>query len=794
MNVFAASHYQFSWFAVPVFATAAAIVVGCLLVLWRERGSEVSRLYAYIAATLAWYMFTFGFVYSAATPEAALWWARASYFGVPLIPAAIYHFSSRILHIYDQTRPVVWLGWFLGLVFVVINTQTDWVITHIERFWFGWYPRYGWLSGLFLLYLVGFTVAGQLAYWRELNRTVPGTVHWHRLRVMVLGFSLGYVVMVDFAPKFGLPIYPFGWLALWFFVSCTGYLVWRYRLADLTAAIAAPQVFQTMTEALLVLDRDGTIRLTNQAAEDVFGRGARLLGRQAAEALAGSLDGEGLATLLRTGALERDEITVPVPGGPDRVFGLSSTVMRDRNERPEAIVLVARDITERKRVEERLAWDAFHDALTNLPNRSLFLERLGVAVARHRSGRGQYEFGALFLDLDRFKVVNDSLGHAVGDELLKLVAKRIEVCLRENDTAARLSGDEFAILLDDIRHVRDATRVAERLQAELAAPFEINARQLYVSASIGIALSRSDYERAVDVLRDADLAMYRAKQAGKNRYEIFDGAMHASVLADLQIETDLRVALERDELEVFYQPIVSVTSRRITGFEALVRWRHPEHGIINPQNFVPLAEETGLIVPIGRRVLKAACRQLKQWQAAFPGLGVSMSVNLSARQFVQPDLVEEVARVLGETGLDPKWLHLEVTESVLIENVQLATRTFSRLRGLGLHLAMDDFGTGYSSLSNLHRFQMEVLKIDRSFVAELGAGGNWEIVRTIVSLGRNLGMTVIAEGVETPSQLGQLSSMACDQVQGFLFSKAVDAAAATALLASGPIVAPPSGD
>ncbi len=795
VSIFDVSHYQFSWIAVPVWATAAAILLGCVLVLWQERGSEVSRLYGYIALSLACYMFAFGFVYSARDAETALWWARAAYYGVPLIPAAIYHFSSRVLRIYEQTRPLVRVGWAVGFVFVLINTRTDWIITGMQRFWFGWYPRYSWLSAFFLAYLVGLTVLGQWAYWRELRRTPRDTIHYRRVRAMVIAFTLGYVVMVDFTPKFGVPLYPFGWIPLLVFVGVTGFVVWRYRLADLTAAIAAPQVFETMTDALIVLDRDGTVRLTNHAAQEVFGKGRPLLGRQAPEVLAESFGESQLATLLRTGALESDEIAIEQPGGGRRVFGLSSTVMRDRGVRPEAIVLVARDITEKKRVEERLAHDAFHDSLTGLANRALFVERLSVAVARHRAGRGQYEFAALFLDLDRFKVVNDSLGHSVGDQLLTMVARRIEVCLRENDTAARLSGDEFAVLLDDIKHVKDATRVAERLQQELAAVFQINGRQMFVSASIGIALSGSEYERPEEVLRDADLAMYRAKAGGKARYEIFDEGMHAQVLADLQIETDLRLALERDELEVFYQPIVSVASHRITGFEALVRWRHPDHGIIGPIVFIPLAEETGLIVPIGRRVLREACRQLRQWQAAFPGLTATMSVNLSARQFVQPDIVEEIARILGETGLDPRWLRLEVTESMLIDNVQLAMRIFARLKALGILLSMDDFGTGYSSLSNLHRFQLDTLKVDRTFVSDLGfTGQNWEIVRTIVALGRNLGMTVIAEGVETSGQLTQLSAMACDQVQGFLFSRPVDAATATALIASGPVVSPPTDE
>ena len=441
-----------------------------------------------------------------------------------------------------------------------------------------------------------------------------------------------------------------------------------------------------------------------------------------------------------------------------------------------------RDVTARKTAEMRLVHDAFHDALTSLPNRALFTDLLARCIGRSRR-REDYAFALLFLDIDRFKVVNDSLGHLIGDQLLIAIARRLERCLRPGDTVARLGGDEFTVLLDDITDVSDATRIADRIQRELNLPFTLSGQEVFTSASIGIALSTTGYERPDDLLRDADIAMYRAKALGKQRYEVFDAEMHARAVSQLQLETDLRRALDREEFRIHYQPIFSIVTGKVTGFEALVRWQHPQRGTVLPDEFVEVAEETGLIVTIGRAVLREACRQLREWQLQYPQHELTMSVNLSAKQFRQPDLVDHIARVLTAWDLAPSSLRLEITETAIIENAQAAVEALGRLRQLGVWVDLDDFGTGYSSLSYLHRFDLDALKIDRSFIARIGeAGENSEIVRTIVNLARGLGMDVVAEGVERPEQLAILRTLGCEKVQGYLFSPPLATEAVRSLL------------
>jgi diguanylate cyclase (GGDEF)-like protein/PAS domain S-box-containing protein len=445
------------------------------------------------------------------------------------------------------------------------------------------------------------------------------------------------------------------------------------------------------------------------------------------------------------------------------------------------------DITERKLAEEQLLHDAFHDTLTALPNRALFIDLLARSLGRAQR-RADYRFAVLFIDLDRFKVINDSLGHTVGDELLQALTRRIERCVRPGDTVARLGGDEFTILVDDIGSSSDATRVADRVQHELAKPFTLRGHEVFTSASIGIALSATGYDRAEELLRDADIAMYRAKALGKARYEVFDTAMHARAKAILELETDLRRAIERSEFILQYQPVVSLASGLIVGFEGLIRWQHPQRGLIGPASFIPIAEETGLIIPIGRWVLREACRQAQEWEQKFPAMGnLAISVNLSGKQFAQAHLVEDVGRALKESGLDAHRLRLEITESAVMEDAPSAMAMIDQLRALNVKIDIDDFGTGYSSLSYLQRFEIDNLKIDRSFVSAIGndRGENAEIVRTIVTLARHLGMDAVAEGVETPDQLALLKELGCQRVQGFLFAAPVEGGEAGRLLAAG---------
>jgi diguanylate cyclase (GGDEF)-like protein len=433
------------------------------------------------------------------------------------------------------------------------------------------------------------------------------------------------------------------------------------------------------------------------------------------------------------------------------------------------------DITARKHVEEQLAQDALYDGLTGLPNRAFFTNILQRSVRRAQRRRG-FRFAVLFLDLDRFKVVNDSLGHSVGDQLLIGFAERLERCLRPGDVVARLAGDEFCILLDDISASTDATRVAERIQEELKLPFQLGTHELYASVSTGIALSESSGDGPENLLRDADTAMYRAKARGRARFEVFDKAMHARAMQVLELENDLREALAKEQFRLVYQPVVSLDGESISGFEALLRWEHPERGTVSPDEFMSIAEETGLIVPLGFWVLREACMEAAKWVKKFPHLpDLFVSVNVAEKQLQQTDLVDRITQSLREADLEPQRLKLEVAENVLMDDPDFNLALVRDLGDLGIQVQIDDFGTGYSSLAYLNRYNIDTLKIDRSFISRVSLSGEKSVVvQAIIKLARDLGVRVIAEGVETAEQSESLKLLRCEEGQGFLYSRPVD--------------------
>ncbi len=453
--------------------------------------------------------------------------------------------------------------------------------------------------------------------------------------------------------------------------------------------------------------------------------------------------------------------------------------------RPKRMAGSLTDITTRKSYEEQLVHDAMHDSLTGLPNRALLVDRIDLALKQSRRSNSA-RFAVLFLDLDRFKTVNDSLGHLAGDRLLVQIARRLRGPLRPGDTVARLGGDEFAILLTHIRSITNATHVARRVLESLGRAFVVDGHEVSPMASIGIAVSSSDYETPEEMLRDADIAMYRAKDAGKACFEIFDEQMRSSVLGLLELENELRRALDSGDFVMHYQPIVSIDEGRLESIEALVRWEHPTKGTISPGRFIPAAEETGLIVPLGWWTIRESCRQMKAWRDQLPSAHqVSIAVNVSGRLFSQPDMVPRLVRILEETGLPPSRLTVEITESVVLDHVDEAIHKLQALRALGVKLHVDDFGTGYSSLAYLQKFEYDTLKIDGSFVREIfQSGGSDAIVQSIITLGHLLELNVIAEGVETVEQLQRLVDLRCPSVQGYWFSRPLAAEQITELLAS----------
>jgi diguanylate cyclase (GGDEF)-like protein/PAS domain S-box-containing protein len=504
-----------------------------------------------------------------------------------------------------------------------------------------------------------------------------------------------------------------------------------------------------------------------------------------------------------TGRGERLEYRIRHKDGSWRVLESTASAIRGAKGENEGLVVVNRDITERKRAEEMLAHNAFHDGLTNLANRTLLLDRLGRALANSKR-HANCKFAVLFIDIDGFKVFNDSLGHASGDILLIQIAERLIASLRRADTVsrpqrgdneepilsdntlARPGGDEFAVLAEDLRDPSDAIRLVERIQERLAVPFEVDGHEIVVRASIGIAFNSSTSAEAPDILRDAEIAMYRAKHTGKAHFEVFDSAMHTGALKRLQLETDLRRAVDQGEFRVYYQPIVSLQDGHIVGFEALTRWHSPR-GLVMPNDFIPVADETGIILSINRQLLPEACRQVLSWQRLFPSdPPLSLSVNISPKQFAQPDLAAQIGQLLRESGMNPHFVDLEITETIAMADAEKSSGMLAGLKAVGVGLDIDDFGTGYSSLSRLQSFRVDTLKIDRIFVSRMDSDHEtFEIVRVIIMLAHSLGLKVVAEGVETQAQLDLLRDLGCERAQGYLFSKPVDHEMILKFLAAG---------
>ncbi|HEX7102203.1 MAG TPA: EAL domain-containing protein [Nitrolancea sp.] len=545
-------------------------------------------------------------------------------------------------------------------------------------------------------------------------------------------------------------------------------------------------LFYHNPDAVFSLDPRGTCLSANPACEEITGYRVDEIVRTPLSTLVVREDLPGtLRHIVRTARGEAQSFGVGIvrkSGERVRLRVTSLPIVIDGEI--VGIYGIAKDETDRRNLEEQLAHQAFHDALTHLPNRNLFLDRLHHALAR--AGRNQTMLAVLFLDLDNFKVINDSLGHEVGDQLLMSVAARLSAAMRDDDIAARLGGDEFILLLEGIRDVSEAESVAQCIHDILKTPFTVGRREVFVTSSIGIAIGTSPSDRPDELLRNADVAMYGAKRNGRACFEVFNPEMHASAVQRLEIEQDLRQAIEHHAFRLHYQPKLDIATGEIAEMEALIRWQHPERGIILPGEFIPLAEETGLIVPIGQWVLQEACHQLRRWQIDYPERAPHMvSVNLSTIQLRAPTLIDDIAAVLHETGLDPSCLYLEITESAVMENPELAMGTLSALKTLGVRLAIDDFGTGYSSLSYLKRFPVDLLKIDQTFIVELaGSEENSVIVGVTIRLAHALGMRVVAEGVEAPEQLNRLRELHCDLAQGYHISHPLPASAIEQLIAT----------
>jgi PAS domain S-box-containing protein len=568
------------------------------------------------------------------------------------------------------------------------------------------------------------------------------------------------------------------------------------------------QLFQIITEnaadMIAVVDRQGRRLYNSPSYQKMLGYGEEeLASTSSIEQVHPDDRGrlmEAAEKAHRTGRGEQLEYRIRHKDGSWRVLESTSSAIPGEKGETEGLVIVNRDITERKRAEALLEHHAFYDGLTNLPNRALLLDRLQRAIVISRR-HSDFKFAVLFIDIDEFKVFNDSLGHTAGDDILIQISQRLTACLRGADTIsrprpatgivqaipestlARPGGDEFVVLAEELRDASDGIRMSERIQERLAVPFTVDGHEIVIKASVGIAFSGNASAGASDVLRDAEIAMYRAKRAGKARYEVFDSAMQADAVKRLDLETDLRKALDLDEFRVHYQPLVSLEDGRIVGFEALSRWQRPK-GIVMPGEFIKVADEIGLIIPINRRLLRESCEQLSRWHELFPAeTPLFISANVTAKQFALPDIAAQIGEILEQTGTDPRCVDLEITENIAMADAERSAVVLSELKALGVRLSIDDFGTGYSSLCRLQRFPVDILKIDRSFVAGMDRDDEThEIVRIIVMLAHNLGLKVVAEGIEEKQQMDMLKQLGCELGQGYLFSKPASAESIEQLL------------
>src|SRR5580704_11350472 len=570
-------------------------------------------------------------------------------------------------------------------------------------------------------------------------------------------------------------------------------------------------ISENAADMIAVVDVNGKRLYNSPAYEKVLGYSSKELHSTSSFEQIHPDDRERVKTAAaetrRTGAGKRLEYRIRHKNGEWLFIESSASAVRNEKGEVEKLVIVNRDITERKRAEHKLEHNALHDGLTDLPNRPLFLKRLQRACDR-AARDAFYKFAVLFVDIDGFKVFNDTMGHRVGDELILDIGQRLANCLRFEDTLsrvagkqmgdghegdevlARLGGDEFTILVGSIRDPSDAMRVAKRIQDALAEPFSIQGREVFTSASIGISLSATPYDHAEDLLRDADIAMFRAKTLGKSRCEFYDEEMHTKAVELLQLETEQRQAVDGEEFVLHYQPIVLLGTGETSGFEALLRWQHPVAGLLYPDRFLSVMEKTGLIVPLGKWIFQEACRQAQSWQSPLgPQANLTVMVNVSPRQFTCPDLVSDVEGALRETGMDPHRLHLEVTESAAMADPERSKHLLAQLKELGISISIDDFGTGHSSLSRLRRFPVDVVKIDRSFITHMDTDEeSRKIVHLIIDFAHTVNLKVVAEGIESAAHRDQLKSLGCEYGQGYFYSKPVDQEGVERWLAAGAVL------
>jgi diguanylate cyclase (GGDEF)-like protein/PAS domain S-box-containing protein len=763
------ARYHFELTSLWHFGAAALMAVCGLLVLYWERASKVSRLFAGATALFVLWNAGRGATRMLAEPELMRpLWQWIYLFGMLSLPL-LYQFSVMMLRTESRRGPWIRLNWLVGVVIAIAAVWTGTVIGGYQAYSWGYEPVLGPLGYVAMVWLGAMMGGVSVDAIRALCKAAPGTQERQRVRLFMVAVGFLFTAVIDFLPFMGFAVYPAAFVPMSVFVLLTGWITLRFGLVDVTPELAEQQIVGLVRGALLILDRDAVVRFGNAEAAALLGR-KDLAGVPGRDLMGDALSPSALALLARAEGREAEKEILFQSNrrtGPVRDIAITANAVRDRRNRDVAFVCLMRDVTDAKRIQQQRWTEGLRDSLTGLPGRAMFLELLDNAVKRAAETR-DYDFAVCFIGVDRLNVVNEDLGYSAGDQVLTEIARRLRRTSRAQDVVARIGGDEFGILLET-GGSEEVQRFVARLMECVRAPLNLADHDLHLSASVGVAESTWTYGSGAEVLRDAGMAMYRVKQGG-------GGDAHFVTRSDrgmqrTRLESDMHRALEQNEFRVYYQPVMDLVERRVVGFEALVRWQHPERGLVLPGTFIELAEQIGIARQIDTFVLERACADLARFQEATKDRRVTMSVNMAEGCLRDPTFIERVGALLARNGLEPASLRIEVLERVAM--IGPLRGTLARLRGLGVGVAVDDFGTGYSSLSRLHELPVSVLKVDREFVRGIAAAGGEKIINAIIALSHSLGLTLIAEGASQAREVRRLHDLGCRYVQGFYFSQPV---------------------
>lgn len=781
IELLSADHYSFTGAALPYFIAALAMLVSAVLILYLEHGNRVSRRFAGYAGLFSVWSAGRGLVRMCDEPEVVVTLARLLFVAVGLAIPLLFQFSCFVNHTENHHRRLIRLSWTVGVALSVLAFTTPWLVNGWQMTPGGVEPSLGWAGWVMVAGCVGLLAVAFYDTWMARSRAQLQSREFGRQSTFLLALAALSLGISDFLMFGGLPIYPLTSISGLLFSMITAYITWRFGLVEITTEMAAEQIASMVRRALLILDADGVVQVVNERTAQIFGFSSdQLIGRPAMSVLGDPFRPENLLRISEMEGVdvEKEFIHQPEAGLGGRDLAMSVVAMHDHSQRRIGFVCLVRDVTQYKRAQQQRMAEGLRDALTQLPNRAMFLGLLDAAV-KHRREIEDGGFAVCFVGLDRLRVINEDLGYAMGDQVLFEVAGRLSQIVRPQDTISRIGGDEFGILLTDEPSPEFLTEFVRTLDQTLRAPMELADHKLYLSASIGVAGSEFEYSSGADVLRNASVAMYKVKESG-------GGASRWVTAEDLgtqrtRLESDLRRALENDEFVVHYQPVVDLRARQIIGFEALIRWQHPERGMVPPMEFIEFAEEIGLIGEIDAWVFRQSCRDLQEFIGAAAGRQLSVSVNMAEGELRDPEFVPRVRDTMKAHDLSAHNIRFELLERVAMTGP--VSDALGELRDLGLDVCIDDFGTGYSSLSRLHELPITVLKIDRAFVRgmSLGEGGD-KVIASIIALARSLGMKVIAEGAGSAEDVRQLYALGCMHIQGFYFSPGVPKAEVVRML------------